>query len=142
TGPLVRFSSFTCQASNSGTQHLYESYRRHEIPIPSFTFNEPGSKYGGEAPSHHPGPAFAMNGNTTLPPRTDSLAASHAVWSAPTSQGMRPRPATIHEGFSFCVGEGFEGLPAWDSSTLQMQHPAHDPMTSRPLSIHQDFYPA
>ncbi|KAK4149258.1 hypothetical protein C8A00DRAFT_47093 [Chaetomidium leptoderma] len=121
------------------------SHLRHEIQIPSFTFDEPGSKYGGDPPPSHPAHALAMNGNTTLPPRTDSMAASHAVWTAPTSQGMRPRPATIHEGFSFCVGGEFEGLPAWDASALQMHqhhHPTSDAMSSRPISVHQDFYPA
>ncbi|KAK4032606.1 hypothetical protein C8A01DRAFT_50631 [Parachaetomium inaequale] len=119
-----------------------QGHLRHEIQIPSFTFNEPGSKYGGDAAPLHPAPVLAMNGNTTLPPRTDSMAASHAVWTAPTTQGMRPRPATIHEGFSFCIGGGYEGLPAWDSSALQMQHPTSDAMSSRPISVHQDFYPA
>jgi len=83
-----------------------------------------------------------MNPNTTIPPRSDSMTASHGVWAAPTSQGMRPRPATIHEGFSFCVGEGFEGVPAWDSSGMHMHQHAPADALSRPISVHQDFYPA
>ncbi len=111
-------------------------YSRHQIQIPSFTFNEPESKFGRD------GTVLNMNGNPALPPRSDSMAASHAVWTAPTSQGMRPRPATIHEGFSFGVGEGFEGLPSWDSSAMHMHHATSDAMSSRPISVHQDFYPA
>ncbi|KAM7192686.1 meiotic expression up-regulated protein 26 [Naviculisporaceae sp. PSN 640] len=64
------------------------------------------------------------------------------LWTTPTSQGMRPRPATIHEGFSYCMGEGFEGVPAWDPSSLQMQQTPSDTMSSRPISVHQDYYPA
>ncbi|KAL2271688.1 hypothetical protein VTJ83DRAFT_1059 [Remersonia thermophila] len=129
---------------------------RHGIQIPSFTLSEPSTKLAGEHSPQHPAQDFAMNGNTTLPPRTDSLVASHAAWSVPTSQGMRPRPATIHEGFSFSVAGGFEGLPAWDPSAWQQQQHHHhqhhhhhqppptagsDSISSRPVSVHQDFYP-
>ncbi|KAK4242607.1 hypothetical protein C8A03DRAFT_11205 [Achaetomium macrosporum] len=123
-------------------QYLQEYHSRHESQVPPFTFNEPSSRYGGDGPSPHPTPVLTMNSNTTIPPRTDSLTASHAVWTMPTSRGMRPRPATIHEGFSFCVGEGFGGLPAWDSSSLHMPPALSDAMSSRPMSVHQDFYPA
>ncbi|KAK4216059.1 meiotic expression up-regulated protein 26 [Rhypophila decipiens] len=68
--------------------------------------------------------------------------APQGVWTTPTSQGMRPRPATIHEGFSYCMGEGFEGVPAWDTSSFQTQQTPSDTMSSRPLSVHQDYYPA
>jgi len=74
-------------------------------------------------------------------PKTESMVAPQGVWTTPTSQGMRPRPATIHEGFSYSMVEGYEGLPSWDSSTLPMQHTPSDTM-SRPISVHQDFYPA
>ncbi|KAK4123738.1 hypothetical protein N657DRAFT_422620 [Parathielavia appendiculata] len=115
---------------------------RHEIHIPSFTLSEPGNKFGGDIPPPQSGPVLEMDSNTTLPPRTDSLLASHAVWTTPTSHGTRPRPATIHEGFSFCVGEGFGGVPAWDSSALQIAHYTSSAMSSRPISVHQDFYAA
>ncbi|KAL2181711.1 uncharacterized protein P884DRAFT_177932, partial [Thermothelomyces heterothallicus CBS 202.75] len=125
---------------------------QQETQIPSFSFNDPGSQYDGNAARLEPNPFADMNGNVTLPPRTDSMMASHAAWTVPTSQGLRPRPATIHEGFSFCVGGGFEGLPAWDPSSLQMQPPTtaaaatatttSDTVSSRPVSVHQDFYPA
>ncbi len=77
-----------------------------------------------------------------MPVKTESMAAPQGAWTTPTSHGMRPRPATIHEGFSFCVGEGFEGVPAWDGSQLQMHQTPSDAMSSRPISVHQDFYPA
>ncbi|KAK4106590.1 hypothetical protein N658DRAFT_24549 [Parathielavia hyrcaniae] len=117
---------------------------RYEIQIPSFTHSEPGNKFNGNGPPPQPGPMLTMDGNATLPPRTDSMLAphGHAVWTTPTSEGARPRPATIHEGFSFCVGEGFGGVPAWDSSALQMPHYTTSAMSLRPISVHHDFYPA
>ncbi|KAL2124224.1 hypothetical protein VTJ04DRAFT_589 [Mycothermus thermophilus] len=123
---------------------------QHQAHIPSFTFNEPGTKFGGELSHQHPVQDFNMNGNTTLPPRSDSLMASHAAWTVPTSQGLRPRPATIHEGFSYSLGGGFEGIPAWDSPAFHhhQQQPPHSPhpttsdsVSSRPVSVHTDFYP-
>ncbi|KAL2164534.1 hypothetical protein VTH06DRAFT_3750 [Thermothelomyces fergusii] len=143
---------------------------QHEPQIPSLTFSdESGSQYDGTAAQLASNSAAAMDGNVTLPPRADSLMGSHATWMVPTSQGLRPRPATIHEGFSFCLAGEFGGLPAWDPSALQMQlSPPPPPTTataaadirtttatttttttttsdttsSRPVSVHQDFYPA
>lgn len=80
-----------------------------------------------------------MNGNET-PTKTEGMSAPAGAWTTPTSQGMRPRPATIHEGFSFCVGEEYGTLPSWDSGGLTMQNTPSDTM-SRPVSMHQDFYP-
>ncbi|KAK3302097.1 uncharacterized protein B0T15DRAFT_487329 [Chaetomium strumarium] len=121
--------------------HSTQAHLRHESQAPPFSFNEPSARYGGDGPASHQPNALTMDSNTTLPPRSDSLTVSNGVWTVPTSQGMRPRPATIHEGFSFCVGEGFGGLPAWDSS-LHMQSALSDAMSSRPLSVHPGFYPA
>lgn len=63
--------------------------------------------------------------------------------STPTSQPpnvLRPRPATIHEtGFSYCMPEQYNSLPAWDSSTMPMQ-PLHDGLPQT-YAVHQDFYP-
>lgn len=73
-----------------------------------------------------------------MPVKTESMAAPQGSWTVPSTQGMRPRPATIHEGFSYCVGEAYEGLPSWDPSSLQ-QTPSE--AMSRPISVHQDFYP-
>ena len=91
---------------------------------------------------------LAMNGNdmaandmnTKSDPDT-SIATPHGMWTTPvTSQSMRPRPATIHEGFSYCMSEASEALTSWDSSALSMQQTPSDTM-SRPISVHQDFYP-
>lgn len=82
-----------------------------------------------------------------MPVKTEPMAtAPQGVWTTPSSGGMRPRPATIHEGFSYCVDESYQGLPAWDSSTLpmhqqQQQHTPSDTVSSRPISVHQEFYP-
>ncbi|KAI1321864.1 hypothetical protein F5Y16DRAFT_413616 [Xylariaceae sp. FL0255] len=63
------------------------------------------------------------------------------AWTTPTTQSSsRPRPATIYEGFSFCAGEEFSSMPHWDSSSaLGMQTPSDS--LSRPVSMHQHFYP-
>ncbi|KAL2022272.1 hypothetical protein VTK56DRAFT_5670 [Thermocarpiscus australiensis] len=82
-----------------------------------------------------------MNG-TTMPGKPESMPGPQGVWMMPATQGMRPRPATIHEGFSYCVAEGFGGLPAWDSASLQMQQTPSDAISSGPISVPQDFYPA
>jgi len=80
-----------------------------------------------------------MNGGE-LPVKTEGMAAPQGVWTTAASQGMRPRPATIHEGFSYCMGEGYEGLPSWDPSGMPVQQTPSDTMT-RPISVHQEFYP-
>ncbi|KAF3063780.1 Meiotic expression up-regulated protein 26 [Daldinia childiae] len=62
------------------------------------------------------------------------------VWTTPTSQETRPRPATIHEGFSFCAGEEFGTIASWETPSGLTIHTPSDTM-SRPVSMHQDFYP-
>lgn len=87
-----------------------------------------------------------MAGNE-MPVKTESMGQpTQGMWTTPTSNGLRPRPATIHEGFSYCMEESYDGLPAWDSSTLpmqqqQQQHTPSDTVSSRPISVHQEFYP-
>jgi hypothetical protein len=76
-----------------------------------------------------------------MPVKTESMVGPQGGWTAPTTQGMRPRPATIHEGFSYCVDGGYDGLPSWDSSAVSLQPTSTESM-SRPISGHQDFYPA
>jgi hypothetical protein len=62
-----------------------------------------------------------------------------APWTTPTS---RPRPATIHEGFSYCVPEDYGTLPSWDTaSQLSLQQTPSEGVISRPISVHQDFFP-
>lgn len=81
-----------------------------------------------------------MNGND-MPIKQEGVGAPAGVWTTPTSQGMRPRPATIHEGFSYSMSDDYGTLPSWDSSPLPMQQTPSDAM-SRPVSVHQqDFYP-
>jgi hypothetical protein len=76
-----------------------------------------------------------------MPVKSETMGGPAGVWTTPTSQGMRPRPATIHEGFSYCMGEEYGALPSWDSSALSMHQTPSDTM-SRPISVHQEFYPA
>ncbi|KAI0165780.1 hypothetical protein GGR57DRAFT_489326 [Xylariaceae sp. FL1272] len=61
------------------------------------------------------------------------------VWSTPT-QNSRPRPATIHEGFSFCAGDEFGSMPSWDTSSVLGMNTPSDSL-SRPVSMHQNFFP-
>ncbi|PHH49397.1 Meiotic expression up-regulated protein 26 [Ceratocystis fimbriata CBS 114723] len=65
---------------------------------------------------------------------------SPGMWQTPAS-AIRPRPATIHEGFSSCcTGDDHRSLPAWDSSTMSLQQTPSDTLySSRPVSMHQDF---
>lgn len=60
-------------------------------------------------------------------------------WTTPNS---RPRPATIHEGFSFCIPENHAALASWDTaSNFSLQQTPSEGVISRPISVHQDFYP-
>lgn len=62
------------------------------------------------------------------------------MWSSTTPQTViRPRPATIHEtGFSYCLPEEYNSLPAWDSSTMPM-HPLTDGLPQT-YAVQQDYY--
>ncbi|KAI0535216.1 hypothetical protein GGR58DRAFT_480017 [Xylaria digitata] len=74
------------------------------------------------------------------PAKTEMSAAPTDVWTTPTSQGGRPRPATIYEGFTFCAGDEFGSMPSWETSSGLTMHTPSDTM-SRPVSMHQNFYP-
>ncbi|KAK1501313.1 hypothetical protein CTAM01_06038 [Colletotrichum tamarilloi] len=111
---------------------------RQQIHTSSFTFN-PNNKFRRDVP-HRTSTIINMNGND-MPIKQEGVGAPAGVWTTPTSQGMRPRPATIHEGFSYSMGDDYGALPSWDSSPLPMQQTPSDAM-SRPVSVHQqDFYP-
>ncbi|CAK7206001.1 hypothetical protein SEUCBS139899_008784 [Sporothrix eucalyptigena] len=87
-----------------------------------------------------PTPIVADMSDTTdqNPPQTaTTMAAPSSVWTTPTSQGLRPRPATIHEGFSYCMGEAYDGLTSWTTTT-----PSDTMSSSRPISMHQELYPS
>ncbi|KAI1485799.1 hypothetical protein F5X96DRAFT_682528 [Biscogniauxia mediterranea] len=107
------------------------------LQTPSYTYN-PNNKFRNDVPLSHQ-PLATMSGND-MSIKAEAPVAPNGVWTTPTSQPVRQRPATIHEGFSFCTGEDFGTVPSWDSSSvLNMQTPS-DTM-SRPVSMHQDFYP-
>ncbi|KAI1313713.1 hypothetical protein F5Y03DRAFT_381232 [Xylaria venustula] len=75
------------------------------------------------------------------PSKTEMPAASADVWTTPTSQSSRPRPATIYEGFTFCAGDEFSSMQSWETSSSALtMHTPSDTM-SRPVSMHQNFYP-
>ncbi|MBE3044738.1 hypothetical protein IMZ48_19695 [Candidatus Bathyarchaeota archaeon] len=84
-----------------------------------------------------PTPIVTMN-NGDMSVKNEA-AASAGLWTTPTSHTANPRSATIHEGFSYCMGEDFGGLSSWDPATMPLQDTPSDTM-SRPISVHQDFY--
>lgn len=129
--------------SSDGPQltHNISSHRAHQIPTQSFfqpSASSEDNRLRGDSSTPRPPTTASMSGSEI--PKTEGMGQPQGVWSTPVSQGMRPRPATIHEGFSYCMGEGYDGLPAWDSSTLPLQQTPSD-ISSRPISVHQDFYP-
>ncbi|SPN98349.1 uncharacterized protein DNG_01396 [Cephalotrichum gorgonifer] len=77
--------------------------------------------------------------DSDMPIKSEAIA-SAGLWTTPTSHSMRPRPATIHEGFSYSMGEDYGGLSSWDPATLPLQETPSDTMSSRPISSHQEFY--
>ncbi|KAF7562017.1 hypothetical protein G7046_g2119 [Stylonectria norvegica] len=77
-----------------------------------------------------------MNGSELI--HSEAMGAQEDMWTTPTSQ-PRPRPATIHEGFSYCFGEDFPSLTSWDTPSVSLQETPSDTM-SRPVSMHQDLY--
>ncbi|KAI3400922.1 hypothetical protein diail_1129 [Diaporthe ilicicola] len=119
---------------------------RHQIPSPSFAFHLQNN-YRRDIPSTARSSHMMNMTGSEMPVKTETMATTpQGVWTTPSSTGMRPRPATIHEGFSYCVDESYQGLPAWDSSTLpmhqqQQQQTPSDTVSSRPISVHQEFYP-
>ena len=84
-------------------------------------------------------PIVTMSGPET--PVKAEVMAPQGAWMTPSTHGMRPRPATIHEGFSYCMPEEHGGIQSWDAQSLQTQLTPSETM-SRPISVHQDFYPA
>ncbi|KAJ1305042.1 hypothetical protein OPQ81_000082 [Rhizoctonia solani] len=120
----------------------------HQIQSPPFAYHL-NHNYRRDMPSSATGqPAHLVNMNgSEMPMKTEGMGAppAQAMWTTPISAGMRPRPATIHEGFSYCMEEGYDALPAWDSSTSAIAAPtaadASDTVSSRPISVHQEFLP-
>ncbi|KAI0486866.1 hypothetical protein F4859DRAFT_502241 [Xylaria cf. heliscus] len=74
------------------------------------------------------------------PAKNEMPTGSTDVWTTPTSQSSRPRPATIYEGFTFCAGDEFGSMQSWETSSGLTMHTPSDTM-SRPVSMHQNFYP-
>lgn len=74
-----------------------------------------------------------------MPVEDEEATAPTGVWTTPTSQHMRPRPATYHEGFTFCDSELYGTIPSWDSPTALHAQTPSDTM-SRPTSMHQELY--
>ncbi|OTA59986.1 hypothetical protein K449DRAFT_101524 [Hypoxylon sp. EC38] len=111
---------------------------RQQIHAPTFTLSS-NDKFIREVPPQRPPPLASMNRND-MSTKTETQMAPAGVWTTPTSQEPRPRPATIHEGFSFCASEEFGTIPSWETPSGLTIHTPSDTM-SRPVSMHQDFYP-
>ncbi|KAI2785411.1 hypothetical protein F4815DRAFT_20445 [Daldinia loculata] len=108
------------------------------IQAPSYTLGS-NDKFIREVPPPRPPPLVTMNRND-MSTGVEGQMAPAGVWTTPTSQEARPRPATIHEGFSFCAGEEFGTIASWETPSGLTLHTPSDTM-SRPVSMHQDFYP-
>ncbi|KAH6687266.1 hypothetical protein F5X68DRAFT_9403 [Plectosphaerella plurivora] len=92
-----------------------------------------------ELPSHTT-PILTMNDNE-VPVTSESLEHHPAsMWTTPIAPGLKPRPATIHEGFQMPIGEDFGALTPWDSSALPFQQ-MHGDVLSRPGSVHSFHQP-
>lgn len=63
-----------------------------------------------------------------------------SMWTTPVAHGLKPRPATIHEGFAYPIGEDYGALTPWDSSNLPFQQ-MHGDVLSRPGSVHSFHQP-
>jgi len=108
--------------------------RLHHIQAPSFAFHL-NNRFRRERPPR-PHTAVAMNSADMSRP-VDNVGLG--VWSAPAQNTPRPRPVTIHEtGFSYSLPEGYNSLPAWDSSTMPNQPPQG--IMPQTYSVQQDFY--
>ncbi|CEI38696.1 hypothetical protein FVEN_g4754 [Fusarium venenatum] len=70
---------------------------------------------------------------------SESMMGSDEMWSTPVTQS-KPRPMPIYQGLSFCGAEDFSSVPSWDTSSVSFQQTPSETM-SRPVSMHQDFYP-
>lgn len=110
------------------------SHRQQLLKTPSFTFNTVDAN-ASEQELPQINNTFAMNGSEI--PTSEAMSTPNPAWSTPTSQ-PRPRPATIHEGFSYSFGDEFASLQSWDSSSFSFQQTPSDCM-SRPVSMHQEL---
>ncbi|KAK3953605.1 hypothetical protein QBC32DRAFT_113725 [Pseudoneurospora amorphoporcata] len=95
-----------------------------------------------EVPFHQQNTMSAMSGNQ-LSTEMEPMAPTHGMWKNPTSQGVKPRPATIHEGFAYSMAGGFGTLPAWNQPSLSIPQAQHTPsdVMFPPTSMPHDFYP-
>lgn len=118
---------------SSNDTHLQQQIQAHGLV---FNFDEK-ARVDGQPPSSNP--MVTMTGMET-PARTEMSAAPTDIWTTPTSRGSRPRPATIYEGFTFCAGDEFGSMSSWETSSGPTTHTPSDSM-SRPVSMHQNFYP-
>jgi hypothetical protein len=108
--------------------------RLHHIQAPSFAFHLNNRFRRERTPRPHT--AVVMSSDDISTP-VDAVGLG--VWSAPTQNTSRPRPVTIHEtGISYCLSEGYNSLPAWDSSTMPNQPPQG--IMTQTYSVQQDFY--
>lgn len=128
-------------ANHSQQQQQPEQQQQQSAAASNFNLPDDQNKNVQLSKGASPPVAVTMASNEM--PRSEGMSAPQGLWTTPTSQGMRPRPATIHEGFSYSVAEGYDNLPSWDSSTLpvQQQTPSDTIASSRPISVHQEFYP-
>lgn len=120
--------------SLTASPRLHDFSRQQVLQTPSFTFNTVDTNASKQDPLQFSA-AFTMTGNEI--PKSEPTTTSSLAWTTPTSQ-PRPRPATIHEGFSYSFGDEYTSLQSWDSSSFSFQ-PTPSECLSRPVSMHQDL---
>ncbi|KFA70020.1 hypothetical protein S40285_02050 [Stachybotrys chlorohalonatus IBT 40285] len=107
---------------------------QQQYQTPSFIFTNNDTSINS---SPQPSSIYNMDENDLS--KQEEVATPNNVWTTPTSQ-PRPRPATIHEGFSYCLSDDFSSLQSWDSPSLSIEQTPSDIM-SRPVSMHQEMFP-
>ncbi|KAG7121792.1 hypothetical protein HYQ46_010786 [Verticillium longisporum] len=75
---------------------------RQQIHTPSFALQPNTTRFTTRDHPPRSTPIVTMNGSE-LPVTSEAMSQpqSNGMWTTPVTHGMRPRPATIHEGFSF-----------------------------------------
>ena len=110
-----------------------------QTQVPSLASNNQEiSNVGREVPPRTSTPIVNMIASNA-PVKTESMT-SPSVWTTQESHASGSRPATLNEGFSDCVGEGYATLPSCDSTPMPQSQTSVETM-SRPMSMHQELYP-
>jgi hypothetical protein len=119
-------------------QDLYERCGRQQIQAPSVACGNPNNNLKEDVPHPLLTPILNINGSQAQV-GAESTDTSQLAWPTSISQPMRPRPVTIHESFSYCMGEAYPGFQSLDLPSFSVQQTPCDTI-SRPNLVPQGFY--